>query len=67
MRVGAQVVPGAAAWTGLDEVEAAARLITSRPAGRPVVRQTGILRTRAELIRSGDRPLLLITVQHPKN
>jgi hypothetical protein len=67
MRIGARVLPAAAAWTGLGEVAAAARLVTSRPAGGAVVRRTGVLQTRAELIRSDDHSLLLVTIQYPKN
>jgi hypothetical protein len=67
MRIGAQVIPAAAGWTGLGEVEAAARLISTHPGGGAVVRRTGVLQTRAELIRLDDRSLLRITVQHPKN
>ena len=67
MRIGARVLPAAASWTGIGEVEAAARLISNRPATAPVIRRTGVLQTRAELIRSDQRSLLLITVQHPKN
>jgi hypothetical protein len=67
MRIGARVVPAGAAWTGLSEVEIAARLIASHPAAGVVVRRTGVLQTRAELIRSDHRSLLRITLQHPKN
>ncbi|HEY7480216.1 MAG TPA: hypothetical protein VH680_06870 [Gemmatimonadales bacterium] len=67
MRIGAQVVPATAAWTGLGEVEAAAQLITAHPSRGFVVRRSGVLQTRAELIRPDDRPLLRITLQHPKN
>jgi hypothetical protein len=68
MQVSARVVPAAEAWTGLGEAGLAARMAAARgqDAG-PLVRETGVVRTRAEIHRSGDQGLVLVTVQHLRN
>ena len=71
MQVSARVLPADAAWTGLAESRLAAQSLVSRPGGRgaaqPVVRRTGMVLTRAQVVRQAGQPLLLVTVQHPHN
>ena len=67
MQVSARVVPAAAAWTGLSEAGLAVRQGVRLQAGQSLVRANGVVQTRAQVLRSDDRSLLLVTVQHPRN
>ena len=62
MQVSARVVPAGAAWTGLAESRLAAR-----SQAWPVVRRTGVVLTRAQVVRRAGHPLLLVTIHHPHN
>ncbi len=68
MQVSARVVPATAAWTGVAEAATAALEAALRPrSGVVLVRRTGVVQTQAEVLSAEDRPLLLVTVQHPRN
>ena len=67
LQVSARVVPASAAWTGVSEANLAARQAIGARAAGALVRENGVVLTRAELLPSGDRRVLLVTVQHPRN
>lgn len=67
LQVTARVVPASVGWTGVAEAGLAARSAASQQTGRPSIRRSGLVRTRAEIHPSGGRRLLLVTVEHPHN
>jgi hypothetical protein len=71
MQVSARVVPAEAAWSGLAESRLAAQSLAAHSSvsgpGLLVVRRSGVVVTRAQVVRRAGEPLLLVTVQHPHN
>jgi hypothetical protein len=67
MQVSARVVAATAAWTGLEEAGLATRMAVREQGARPVIRNQGVVRTRAEIHQAGDQRLVLVTVQYPRN
>jgi hypothetical protein len=68
MRVTARVMPAHVSWTAVGEAAKATHELVQRPAHGPVIRRSGLIRTRAALERAADgRRLLRVTIQHPYN
>jgi hypothetical protein len=71
MQVSARVVPATAAWSGLAESRLAAQSLAAHASvsgpALLLVRRTGVVVTRAQVVRRAGEPLLLVTVQHPHN
>lgn len=68
MRVTAKVLRAHVSWTAVGEAARAAHDLVQRPAGGPVVRRSGLIRTSAALEPAAHgRRLLRVTIQHPYN
>jgi hypothetical protein len=67
VQVSARVLPASVSWSGVGEAARAAHDLLRHPAGGPVLRRSGLVRTRAVLEPAGGRQLLLVTIQHPYN
>jgi hypothetical protein len=67
MQVSARVLPATASWSALREADAALQELSRRPLHGARVRRSGLLRSTTELQAVGGRPLLVVTIQHPRN
>lgn len=67
MQVSARVVPAPAAWAGVAEAAAAIRMAAGLASGRSPTRRSGLVQARGEVLPSGGRRLLLVTIHHPHN
>jgi len=67
MQVTARVIPGAVAWSGLAEAQAAARSAAGTRSWMPVVRRGRLVQARAEIRASAGLGLVVVTINHLRN
>jgi hypothetical protein len=67
MQVTARVHPGRPSWTGLTEAQALAQQVLRSSSDGPEIRRAGLVQARGELASTGERRLLLVRVDYPRN
>jgi KaiC/GvpD/RAD55 family RecA-like ATPase len=67
MQVTAHVLPASAAWAGITLTAAAARSAIRSQSGLPHTSRDGLVHARSEIVESGGRRRLLVSIQYPHN